>query len=280
MATVTRADRRLSTGWRIAIVLVGTVAIWSLMVWVGTTLFGGDVTPVARVVTSLLIFALAVPMVVAARRLLDRRPWATLELQGWAGAWRPFLVGTASFLLPSAIGLSVALLTGWLQITSVLPPLDLVAAVAFTVVTVLLLEAIPEELIFRGYIYRNLSAAMAPIVAVFVQAALFSLLGTSLWVATSGWGVLLERGALFFAMGAVLGILRVISGSVWNPVGFHLGFQVVAQTLLVHPGIEVSNPGAVTIAGIVPAFVFASTVTLMLTRRRPDWRMPEPDERR
>lgn len=79
-------------------------------------------------------------------------------------------------------------------------------------------------------------------------------------------------------MGVVLGILRVISASVWNPIGFHVGFQVVAQTFLMHPGIEVSSSEAVTTAGILPGFVFAATITIMLTRRRPNWRTPEPDD--
>ncbi|MDL5350336.1 type II CAAX endopeptidase family protein [Microbacterium sp. zg-YB36] len=279
MATTTQPRTRVGTAWRIALVLVGTGAIWTLMVWVGASVFGGEVTRASRIVNALLIFCLAVPMVVVARRFLDQRPWAGLDLQGRASGWRHFLIGVASFLLPSAIGLSVALLAGWLQITSVVPPIELILAIGFTVLTVLLLEAIPEELIFRGYIYRNLSARMAPIMAVLVQAVLFAIFGTALWVLTAGWGILGERGALFLAIGVVLGILRVNSGSLWNPIGFHLAFQAVAQTLLGHPGIEVSNPGAVTMAGIIPAFVLGGTLTLALTRRRPNWLTPEPDER-
>lgn len=265
-------------GGRIAAVLGGTIVIWSLMVWVSFSVFGGEVTPASRIVCALLVFCLAVPMIVFARRFLDRRAWATLNLQGWSGAWRPFLVGVAAFGIPSALGLGIAVLAGQLRITSSLQPLELAAAIAFTIVTVLMLEAIPEELIFRGYVYRNLSAAIAPIAAVLVQALLFAVLGTILWVATAGWGVLLERGALFLAMGVVLGILRLIAGSVWTPIGFHLAFQVMAQTLLTQPGIEVSDPGAVTIAGMVPAFVFAITIALVLTRAKPNWRVPEPDE--
>ncbi len=52
-----------------------------------------------------------------------------------------------------------------------------------------------------------------------------------------------------------------------------------AQTLLTQPGIEVSNPGAITIAGMMPPFVLAVTITLVLTRNwpRPNWREPDPD---
>lgn len=101
----------------------------------------------------------------------------------------------------------------------------------------------------------------------------------TLWVATQGWGVLVERGAIFPAMGVVLGVLRLVARSVWTPIGFHLAFQVVAQSLLTQPGIEVSSPGASTIAGMIPPFVLAVTITLALTRNwpRPNWRGPEPE---
>ncbi len=270
---------RVAVGWRIAIVLVGAIVIWTLMVWVSMSVFGGAVTLLSRAVCALMVFCLVVPMIFFARRFLDRRPWTTLKLQALPEAWRPFLVGAASFLLPSAAGLGIALVAGWLRVTSVLLPLELVAAISFTILTVLLLEAIPEELIFRGYVYRNLSATIAPIAAVFVQAVLFALLGTTLWVVTGGWSVLLERGAIFLAMGVVLGVLRLIARSVWTPIGFHFAFQVVAQTLLAQPGIEVSSPGVITIAGMIPPFVLAVTITLVLTRNRPrpSWREPEPE---
>lgn len=275
MQSVSRAVR--TAIWRISLVLTGAILIWALMIWVSISVFGGVVTPLSRIVCALIVFCLVVSMIVAARRWLDHRSWPELRLQAVTPAWRSLLTGLAAFLIPSAIGITTAALTGWLQVTSTLQPLELVGAIAFTIVTVLLLEAIPEELIFRGYVYRNLSATMAPIVAVFVQAVLFAVLGTTLWVATEGWGVLVERGALFLAMGVVLGALRVISGSVWTPIGFHLGFQVVAQILLTQPGIDVNNPGAVTIAGMIPAFVLATAITAALTRSRPTWRKPEPD---
>lgn len=273
------ATRRvqLGAGWRIAIVLVGAIVIWTLMIWVSMSIFGGAVTPLSRIVCALVVVCLVIPLVAFARRFLDRRSWSELKLQAWPEARRPFLIGVASFLFPSAIGIGIALLFGWLRITSTLLPLEVIGAILFTTVTVLLLEAIPEELIFRGYVYRNLSATIAPIAAVFVQAVLFALLGTTLWVVTAGWGVLVERGAMFFAMGVVLGVLRLVARSVWTPIGFHLAFQVVAQTLLTQPGIEVSNPGAITIAGMVPAIVLAISITLALTRARPNWREPEPE---
>lgn len=271
------SEQRLGTPARIGIVIAGTVAIWSLMASVSARVFGGDVGTVSRIVCALIVFGLAVPMIILARRFLDRRPWSSLQLPGWRRAWGPLLVGVLSFLLPASVGVGIALLAGWVRVTTTVSPSAVAAAIAFTVLTVLLLEAVPEELIFRGYLYRNLSASLAPIWAVVVQATLFAVLGTALWVTTSGWGVLAERAALFLVLGVLLGILRLISDSVWNPIGFHLAFQVVAQTLFVGTVIQVSDAGAATIAAIVPGFVCAAAITQLLSRRRPNWRRAEPD---
>lgn len=270
-------QERPNVVWRIGIVLLGTAAIWSLMIWVGLTVFDRTISPLSRLVSAVIVFGLAVPMIVLARKYLDRGPWSTLRVQVGRTASRPFLIGVTSFLVPSALGLTVALSAGWVSVTIRVPWWELIASTAFLIVMVLLFEAIPEELIFRGYIYRNLSAAMAPIAAVFIQAVLFAAFGTALWVLTSGWSVLIERGTIFLAMGIVAGLLRLISGSVWNPIGFHFAFQVVAQTLF-GPLIAVSDSGAATVFAIVVAFVFATTITLLLTRRRPNWTSRESDD--
>lgn len=276
-SVTTTPGPRVGTGWRVTVVLAATIVIWGLMVWLSTAVWGDEVGPARRISSALFVIALTVPMIVVVRRFLDRRPWSTLRLQTGPSLWRPLLVGVGSFVIPSAIGLGVASAAGWVRITTDLSPATLVGAVAFTVVTVLLLEAIPEELIFRGYVYRTLSASIAPVRAVLIQAVVFALLGTTLWVATTGWSVIVERGSLFLVMGVVLGIQRLVSGSVWTPIGFHLGFQVVAQSLLTNPAVQTSSAMVVTVAGIVPGFIFSVAITRFFIRRKVNWILPEPD---
>lgn len=277
-ATHTKRSSRIATGWRIAIVVSATAAVWALMVAVSLGTFGGEVTPLSRIVNALLVCSLAFAVVVTARRLLDRRPWASLGLPGWRDGWRPLLTGVAAFALPAAVGMVVGSLVGAVRITSTWQPPALLLTIAFTALTVLLLEAVPEELIFRGYIYRNLSAVMAPVAAVFVQAALFTLFGVTLWVATEGWSVLAGRAALFFAMGVVLGCLRLVTASVWTPIGFHLAFQTVSQTLFLNDGVVVDDTAAATTWVIVVGFVFAIPLASAWAGRRPNWTAPEPDD--
>lgn len=115
---------------------------------------------------------------------------------------------------------------------------------------------------------------MAPWPAVFAQALLFTVFGTGLWVITAGWGVLAERGAIFFGMGILLGVLRVTSGSLWTCVGFHLGFQVIAQTML---GQNVSAQGNIVLVGILPSFLLAAGIVSKVMPRTVDWKRLEPD---
>ena len=90
---------------RILIVFAGTVTIWTLMRWVSSTFGDDELTIPTRFMNALLVCGLAVPMVIAARRHLDHRPFADLGLESPRRAWQPFLVGVAAFVVPSALGL-------------------------------------------------------------------------------------------------------------------------------------------------------------------------------
>ncbi len=261
---------------RLVVVFVAASAIWALLGWLNDTVYEGRLTIAVRLANAALISGLVLPMVVAARRFLDRRPWHGLALQHPRSGWRPFLIGVLAFLLPSALGLGVALATGWVSLRAHVPPGTILGWAVLLVVLVFFFEALPEELIFRGYLQRNLATVMAPWVAALVQAVLFAVFGTALWVATEGWGVLAERGMLFLGMGVVLGLLRIQTGSVWTPIGFHLAFQVTAQSLLADR-VGTDNETGLLLAGVVSAFVLGTTVVSFLHKDEANWSRPEPE---
>lgn len=268
--------RRAPLTARLLIVLLGAMSIWALMSWLNDTFVTGGLTVPVRAMNAALISALAVPLVVVARRRLDRRPWAGLGLDPLSRAARPFLVGVAAFVVPSGIGLTVALLTGWTDLRPQVPWSTIAGWAALLVVLVLFFEALPEELVFRGYLQRNLMTAMAPWAAALVQAVLFTVFGVALWVASEGWQVLAERGLLFFGFGVVLGLLRLQTGSVWTPIGFHLAFQVVAQSLL-SDRMSTTSSDALMLSAFVSAFVMASTLVALWSPRAVNWSRPEPE---
>jgi membrane protease YdiL (CAAX protease family) len=261
---------------RILVVFVGTVAVWALMRWLNDTVLTDGLTIPVRLINATLISGLAIPLVILARRYLDRRPWGGLGLDPLRRAGRPFFVGVVAFLVPSTLGLTAALLTGWVDLRPQVPWATILGWAALLIVLVFFFEALPEELIFRGYFQRNLSTVMAPWIAALVQAVLFTAFGAGLWVASEGWGVLAERGIMFFAVAIVLGLLRIQTGSVWTPIGFHVAFQVVAQSLL-GERMSSGNEDGLMLAAIVSAFVLATTITAILLPRTVKWSRPEPE---
>lgn len=264
---------------RLTVVGVGALIIWLAIALLGAAVWGEELPLARHVANALAAFLLAGLLVVAARRLLDRRPVATLGLTRGLPAVRDVLYGVLTWLLPAAIGLAVALGAGWLRIEIDASVAETVGAVLLISALVLVYEAFPEELIFRGYVYRNLTAAMAPWLAVVAQALVFAAFGTTLWVITSGLGVLLERLVLFFAMAVVLGCIRLIAGSIWAAVGFHLAFQVFMQLGLSgrYLDVTVSNENVFLAATALVAFVTAALVAGFLWRGQENWTRPEPD---
>lgn len=274
------ADHRPHLLWRLAAVSVGALLIWLLVVQVSARLFPGDeAAPLNHAVNAALVFVLAVPMVVLARRRLDRRPFGGLGLEWSRRAWRPFTAGALAWLVPAGGALAVALGAGWVEVAPRLSAGELLGAVALLLVLVFVFEAFPEELIFRGYLYRNLSAELAPWVAVLVQAGIFAVFGGLLWGIAAGPEAVPGRLALFFGMAVVLGLLRLMTGSVWTCVGFHLAFQTVAQ-LLLSDRFAVSDEEPLTFAVFVPPLVLATLVTALLWRAPVNWGTPEPDPAR
>lgn len=270
---------RLPVAVRVAVVLVGALLGWLVIAALGTRVWGEGPSLARHAVSAVSALVIAGVLVVAARRFLDRRPLGTLGLSRGRHAVRDLLLGALSWLLPAAVGLGVALAAGWLRIDIDATLAGTAGVVLLLLVLVLVYEAVPEELIFRGYVYRNLTAATAPWLAVLIQALSFTVFGTTLWVVTQGWGVLLERLVLFFGMGVVTGCIRLISGSVWAVVGWHLAFQVVMQLVISgqYLAVTVSNETVFVVATAVVAFVTSTTLAGFLWPGGENWTSPEPD---
>lgn len=284
-ATASTNETRLALVWRIVAVFVAVVLIWRGLGWLTQT-FGppapdqfGQNDRQGHATRAILATVLTVPLIWLARRYLDRRPWESLGVATMYTAWRQMLAGMGLWFAAAALGAVVALTIGGVQV-DITGPLSrelLLLAVGLPVL-VFLYEALPEELIFRGYFYRNLAGSLPRWQAVVVQAALFTLWGAAIGAAGSA-----ERLVIFFTFSVALGILRVLTGTIWAGVGYHVAFQWVAQWL-----------GAATSAGflhvsgtsVFEALTFGlfpmallSVVIVNWPRRtsRVDWHENEPD---
>ncbi|MFF0729611.1 CPBP family intramembrane glutamic endopeptidase [Streptomyces sp. NPDC004134] len=256
---------------RVPAVFAAAVLLW-LFVFYGTPL-GRDYDRPTHAARAVLTTVLVVPAVVLARRLLDRRPWHGLGLPLSRTAARRFLLGAVCWLLPAAAGFALCLATGWVEITRREPVAEVAGVAAMLVVLVFLYEALPEELVFRGYLQRNLHTELPAGQAVAVQGVLFMLFGFLVGVAQSPF-----RLFVFLAFGLLLGAFRVATGDIWAGIGFHVAYQSAAQ-LFVGEGaaFEVSGEGAfgVLALGGLP-FLAAWTYLSRRHRAALDWSATAP----
>jgi membrane protease YdiL (CAAX protease family) len=221
---------------------------------------------------ALVTVALTVPMVVLARRYLDRRPWRGMGLTcpRWA------LVGGACWLAAAALGTTLTLGLGWATVAAGTWPTPTLLLAIYLPVLVFLFEALPEELVFRGHLYRNLADRFPRWLAVLGQAVLFTAFGVLIGAAGS-----VDRIVLFFTFSLTLGALRAVTGSLWAPIGFHLAFQYVTQL-----AAAATRDGALLVEGfpdlqfvafwLLP-IVGGGLVLAVLGARRSRWREREPD---
>lgn len=215
---------------RISIILIGSILVWKLALLLSDLIVGSAYTNYSldrHVVNAVMVFLLAVPLVVLCWKFLDKKSFRELGFELSARSVKNFLVGMCIWLVPGSLGLALCLLTGLVNIELIASFRDVISFVPLLALLVFLYEAFAEELIFRGYIYSNLSEKFKDYQIVFIQALLFTLWGVAIGAAGS-----VDRLVFLFAFSWVQGSLRMVSGNVWVPIGFHLGFQTIAQLFL------------------------------------------------
>ncbi len=260
---------------RVAAVFAAACLVWITVSIALAPLGDAHGNRLGHAARAVLTVALAVPVVVLARRFLDRRPWRGLGLT--APRWA--LAGAACWLVPAALGTAVVLGLGWAQVTAAGPWETRTLLLAlYLPALVFLFEALPEELIFRGYLYRNLADRFPRWLAVVGQAVLFTAFGVLIGAAGS-----VDRIILFLTFSLTLGALRAVTGSLWAPIGFHLAFQHVTQLI-----DAATRDGALSIEGYLDLLFVASwllpivvggLVLAVAGARWRLWRVREPDPR-
>ncbi|MGW7413731.1 CPBP family intramembrane glutamic endopeptidase [Streptomyces sp. NPDC054863] len=239
---------RLPLPLRVLTVFAVAIGLW-LFVFHGAPISRTYSRP-THALRAVLTTVLVVPAVLVAWRLLDRRPWTELGIPaGVRPATRNVLLGAACWAAPAALGLALCLVLGLVRITPTAPAPDILLHVAVLIPLVLLYEALPEELVFRGYLQSNLARALRPWQAIAAQAVLFTLFGFVLGTATTP-----DRILIFLAFALVLGVFRTVTGDIAAGIGFHVAYQTVAQLFVgERASFEVSDTavfGALVLGGL------------------------------
>ncbi|MDN3240011.1 CPBP family intramembrane glutamic endopeptidase [Glycomyces tritici] len=203
---------------------------------------------VGAVVVSLIV----VSVVLWLHARLDRRPYAALGFVSAVSAVRTFGLGVAVTGGAAAVAIVPAVLGGWIAFGSV----DWGALAGFLVVNACIafaLEALPEELTFRGYIYATLKRRGARRAPFFVTTALFCLIMLPTSAAAAAATMLLggDPDGVAFApsgqepvtyvlllacFGTALLAARIATGSLWTSMALHLTFLTVNRIVFAGEG--------------------------------------------
>lgn len=208
----------IEQGWIRALILVaayiGLSFLWANYVWSRELWF-----TVSFVLSFLLVFLF--------RKILDRKSFESLGFSPahfYPDALIGFVTGTFLICL-GALTLYYLNYLRWLDI--VYESSDFFLSFA-----ILAMIAFSEELIFRGYVLRNLMKSFNKWIALVISAVLFSV------VHYSNLGVPALGIINTLLGGLVLGITFIITRSLWMPIFFHLSWNFIQGPVL---GFRVSG---------------------------------------
>jgi uncharacterized protein len=151
-------------------------------------------------------------------RVFERLALPAIGL-GWRpGSGRNLLIGFGSGVIGASLVTLLPLLLGAAELTP--DPERPASAGSFLFITgILLFGAVGEELLFRGYGFQILTAAVGALPALVVTSCLFGLVHASN-LNVSPLGI-----ANTIGFGLVLGYAFLRSGDLWLPVGVHFGWN-------------------------------------------------------
>lgn len=221
---------------RIVVVFIIGVVIWNITFYMNDLLMGEEYSRINHLVIALIISIVTVALIVAACKF-DGISWRQLGLSSFRSNIFSFCLGFFLWMIPAAIGLMICLVPGWVEIRLQTDFHILLINILLLFITVFLMEALPEELFFRGYIYHYLNILFPHWVTVILQGLLFLVFAYFIGAMYS-----VEQIQFLPGFALILGYFRAASGNVWTSIGFHvaimMAFQIVSP---IHNHFEVSG---------------------------------------
>ena len=105
----------------------------------------------------------------------------------------------------------------------------------------LLTIAFIEELLFRGYIRHTLGRVFSPKITLVISALLFAI--SRMVLASSGW----LGGLNALLSGMILGMLFLLTGSLWAPIAVHFTWIFIESFIFSFPSPGVTSEGLLRI---------------------------------
>ncbi|WP_307346551.1 CPBP family intramembrane glutamic endopeptidase [Metabacillus malikii] len=221
---------------RILVVLALSIVIWWFIAYLNGLLIGEEYSRASHFIIAVMTTILTMFLLQTTLKI-DKIQWKHLGHRTFKKNISSFSLGFSLWLIPAAMGTIICLVLGWSEIILNTTINNLLFSILILFITVFLIEALPEEFIFRGYIYRYLNGVFPHWVTILLQSLMFSLFAFSI-------GAMYSVEQLQFTPGfaIILGVFRSISGTMWISIGFHVGMMTATQILgPVHGHFEVNG---------------------------------------
>ena len=257
---------------RIVITLAVYIGVWRFIAYLNLA-FNAPYSPLNHFILATLTSILTIVTMQFILKF-DRLKWRFLIHIAMKKNLLSFLLGLAIFIFPASIGLMISITLGTVEIHFMSNIIELLKSFLLLFTTVFLIEAFPEEIIFRGYFYRLLNRRFTHGVTIILQAILFTIFAYFI-------GALYSVDQVMFIPGfaIILGLFRAISGSVWTSIGFHVALMSVTQILSpIHGHFDVEGMMNLQFfAFILLPSVFGATILPLLFTSF-SWSKVHPDQ--
>ena len=201
---------------------------------------------------SLLVTALVAGYLCA--RVLEALPWRSLGLTLHSRWFRDLVVGSAIGFAAIVAGVAIAMLGGGLRFSFSDDGLSGIARSMIGSAILLMVAALAEEALFRGYGLQTLARAQLASLGVLLTCALFSFIHLSNPNVVPGFTFVNTALA-----GVWLGVAYLRTRSLWFPLGVHWGWNwalgwffglpISGARIVSHPLIEANDTGPFWLTG-------------------------------
>jgi membrane protease YdiL (CAAX protease family) len=224
-------EARLRAGWRVLVILVAAGVVSTLLGGPGRRLLTERFPYLyASLIESLALVVLVAVILWLAARWLDRRRFADYGFHLGREWWLDMAFGLLLGLVLVGGAYALLLGTGWLRFTETFVSPPGVPFVAAMLVDVLIVVGIAgwEEMVFRGYLVKNvaeglsggvLGARWGTVVAVLVPAAFFG------WLHATNANATVLSVVNIGIFGILFGVAYVLTGELALPLGLHFAWD-------------------------------------------------------
>jgi len=269
-------DRRPRLTWRILLAWLGFLGCVLLLGAADQVASAWLPSVISHAAAGVGISASVLGLVVLLRRYADRRPWAGIGLTLDRAAIPHLLYGVVLAAVVTTVAAVATVQLGFAEwgfsadATTKAAEQGLTSTIIVIAISTLLVQGFPEELVFRGYMFRNLGGTL-PLWATVVGT---SLIFGSMHVLSDGGADTFGERALYAVsatgFGLMLAACRTLSGTLWLSIGFHGGYNAFNGRLITIDQ-DAFVPALLIVLGVLIAAA-AFTIAVRQWRAPLDWR--------